>query len=724
MTAERHLEAKAKRRAPRIGLAASSEAATPKDEARDDTGRRGAAASGSAEKPRAVFANDSAKAVAKPTKTALTVEAKPKAGKPKKRAAAARVAEKTPAAANGFREAARMPRETPPPAGDSPSPWQERPGGGAHFRFQAHDFEILAENLAKLVDQGRKALAAAVGGIDPGEARSELASNVADAAKTLGAMTECWMAKPDQAAAAQAVLLSGLADIWRQTLRRFSGEDAPPIMPHDPSDKRFAAPEWQANPFFDWLRQSYALISRSAGEAVERTEGLDPQTRAKAAFYTRLIASALSPSNFVPTNPELLRATLDARGENLVRGMKMLTEDLSAGRGVLKIRQSDESKFELGVDMATTPGKVIWRNDVMELIQYAPMTKTVYARPLLIVPPWINKFYVLDLNVEKSFVRWAVSHGLTVFVISWVNPDEKQAQKGFDAYMREGVLAALDAIEAATGEDRVAAAGYCVGGTLLAATLAYMAQTGDRRVDSVTFLATQVDFTDAGDLQVFVDEARLAALDESMAKTGYLEGVKMATTFNMLRPNELIWSYFVNNYVKGVEPAAFDLLTWNSDCTRIPRANHSFYLRNCYLENNLARGQMVVDGVELNLRKVKIPVYELAAKEDHIAPARSVFTGAKFFGGDVRYVLAGAGHIAGVVNPPERGKYQYWTGGPPTGAFEAWVKSARETKGSWWPDWLAWLTAQAPKKVPAREPGGAKLAPLCDAPGEYVRVRA
>jgi len=606
------------------------------------------------------------------------------------------------------------------PAQPAPRP---RPPAHAPAAPSGHDFEIFAENLARLVDQGRKALAAAIGGMEPGDTRSELASNVADAAKTLGVVAERWMAKPEQAYAAQATLFSGLTDIWSQTLRRFSGEDTPPIVPPDPHDKRFAAPEWNDNPFFDWLRQSYALTSRWAGETVERTDGLDPQVKAKAGFYTRLIASALSPSNFVATNPELLRATLDARGENLVRGMKMLTEDLSAGHGMLKLRQSDESKFELGVDMATTPGKVVYRTQVMELIQYAPSTPTVYERPLLIVPPWINKFYVLDLNREKSFVRWATAQGLTVFVISWVNPDESQAEKGFDAYMKEGVLAALDAVQQATGAEKVAAAGYCVGGTMLAATLAYMAEKGDDRIDSVTFLATQVDFTDAGDMQVFIDEARLAALDEAMARTGYLEGVKMATTFNMLRPNELFWTYFVNNYMKGVEPAAFDLLTWNSDCTRIPRANHLFYLRYCYIENALSQGRMVIDGVTLNLRKVKIPIYELAAKEDHIAPARSVFTGAKYFGGEVRYVLAGAGHIAGVVNPPDKNKYQYWTGGPPVGVYEDWSKTAHETKGSWWGDWLAWITAQAPNRVPARIPGGGRLKPLCDAPGEYVRVR-
>ncbi len=586
------------------------------------------------------------------------------------------------------------------------------------------DFGIMAENMAELVDQGRKALAAAIGNAaDTGGARSELAANVADATKTLGVVAEYWLAKPERAAVAQAELYGGLSEIWRQTLRRFGGEDVDPVVPPDPGDKRFASPEWQENPFFDWLRQSYLLTSRWAGDMVDKAEGLDPQTRAKAAFYTRLIASAVSPSNFVPTNPELLRATIENKGENLVRGLKMLAEDISAGGGMLKIRQTDDKKFELGVDLATTPGKVVWRNDVMELIQYAPTTDEVYARPLLLTPPWINKFYVLDLNPEKSFVRWAVEQGFTVFIVSWINPDESKAEKGFEAYMHEGVLTALDVIEKATGERKVAAAGYCVGGTLLALTLAYMAAMGDDRIDSVTFFATQVDFSEAGDLQVFMDEAHLAAIDESMAKTGYLEGVKMANAFNMLRPNELIWNYVVNNYMKGVEPAAFDLLYWNSDSTRIPRANHYFYIRSCYLENRLARGEMVIDGVRLNLGQVKIPVYEIATRDDHIAPARSVFRGAKFFGGDVTYVLGGSGHIAGIINPPSKGKYNYLTGGPVKGTFDEWVASAKETKGSWWPHWLEWVTAQAPRKVPARIPGDGKIKPICDAPGEYVRVK-
>lgn len=559
-------------------------------------------------------------------------------------------------AANGARKGTKTAGETtsgttPPPVAPPSIPTP----------LTAVDFEAMAENMAQFVDQGRIALAAAIGSVEAAGPRSELAANVADATKTLGTVAEYWLAKPERAAIAQAELYGGLSEIWRQTMRRYSGEKVPPIVQPDPGDKRFASPEWEDNPFFDWLRQSYLHASRWAGDMVEKAEGLDPHTRAKAAFYTRLISSAVSPSNFVATNPELLRATIENRGENLVRGLKMLAEDISAGGGMLKIRQTDDSKFRLGIDLANTPGKVVWRNDAMELIQYAPLTEEVYARPLLLTPPWINKFYVLDLNREKSFVRWAVEQGFTVFIISWVNPDESKAEKGFEAYMHEGILTALDVIEKATGERKVTAAGYCVGGTLLALTLAYMAAKGDDRIESATFFATQVDFSEAGDLQILIDDARLAALDEAMAKTGYLEGVKMANAFNMLRPNELIWNYVVNNYMKGVEPAAFDLLYWNSDSTRIPRANHSFYMRSCYLENRITRGEMVMSGVTINLRLVTIPIYSVATKEDHIAPARSVFRGVKFFGGEVTYVLGGSGHIAGIINPPAKGKYNYMT---------------------------------------------------------------
>ena len=479
---------------------------------------------------------------------------------------------------------------------------------------------------------------------------------------------------------------------------------------------------WQ--PVLFIFAQAYTLTTNWAQSMVEEAKGIDDHTRDKASFYVRQISGAMSPSNFVATNPKLLHDTLSQNGENLVRGMDLLAEDIEAGHGQLKLRQSDAAKFELGVNMATTPGKVVFRNDLIELLQYEPMTPQVLKRPLLIVPPWINKFYILDLNAEKSFVRWAVAQGLTVFVISWVNPDSRHRDKSFEDYMREGILAARDAIARATGAPDLSVIGYCVGGTLVAVTLAWLAAKGDKTISSATLFTTQVDFTDPGDLQVFVDEKQIAETEAEMAEKGYLDGSKMANAFNMLRPNDLIWSYAVNNYVKGKAPTPFDLLTWNSDSTRMPAANHSFYLRNCYLHNNLTKGKMVVGGVTLDLAKVTIPIYNLAAREDHIAPAKSVFNGAKFFGGPMNYVLSGSGHIAGVVNPPMKPKYQYWTGPAPAGEFEDWAAKAVEHPGSWWPNWFEWLKAQAPEMVAARVPGDAGLTILGDAPGTYVRVKA
>ena len=406
----------------------------------------------------------------------------------------------------------------------------------------------------------------------------------------------------------------------------------------------------------------------------------------------------------------MLRETLTSNGDNLVRGMKMLAEDIEAGHGTLRIRQSDSSNLEVGVNMATTPGKVIYQNELMQLIQYSPATESVLRTPLLIVPPWINKFYILDLKPEKSFVKWCVDQGVTVFVISWVNPDKGLGAKTWEDYMKEGPLAAMDAIERVTGEMKVHTMGYCVGGTLLATTLAWLAEKRRVRVTSATFLAAQVDFTHAGDLLVFVDEDQISAIERDMKASGVLEGAKMAMAFNMLRSNDLIWSYVVSNYLKGKMPSSFDLLHWNSDATRMPAANHSYYLRNCYLENRLSTGSMVLDNTQLDLSKVKVPVYNLATREDHIAPPNSVLYGSQFFGGPVKYVLSGSGHIAGVVNPPASGKYQYWTNDNIKDVTLAdWIKGAEEHKGSWWPDWRQWLETIDPEHVTAREAGTAAL---------------
>jgi len=585
------------------------------------------------------------------------------------------------------------------------------------------DIEKFSRNIAKMVEEGGKALAAYLKPRQEGEVKIEAAEEVADVVKTLGQVAGYWLSDPQRAVEVQAGLGKAYLDLWAAASRRLAGETVAPVIAPEARDKRFADPEWSSNQFYDFLKQAYLLTTQWADQLVKNAE-LDEHTRHKAEFYVKQIGNAVAPTNFVFTNPEVLRETLEENGENLARGMHMLAEDIEAGHGVLKIRQSDASKFAIGRNLALTPGKVIYQNELMQLVQYAPATETVVKRPLLIIPPWINKFYILDLNPEKSFIKWCVDQGLTVFVISWVNPDAHLATKGFEDYMRQGPLAALDVIKDVTGEDDVNAIGYCVGGTLMAVTLAYMAAKDDKRIASATFFAAQVDFTHAGDLLVFVDEEQLKALERTMAERGYLEGSKMASAFNMLRSNDLIWPYVISNYLKGKTPYPFDLLYWNSDSTRMPAANHSFYLRNCYLDNKLTKGQMEIAGEKLDLGNVTIPIYNLATREDHIAPAKSAFLGSKFFGGPVKYVLAGSGHIAGVINPPGKPKYQYWTGDAPIGNLDRWLDKAAEHPGSWWPDWVAWIRTQGSETVPPRQMGSEKYPPIEDAPGSYVKVRA
>jgi len=587
------------------------------------------------------------------------------------------------------------------------------------------DPEAFAMNLARAMENGGKALAAYLQPREDGEVKNQPPNELTELVKTFSAVAEYWMSDQDRAAEVQSKIAKAYLDLWGSSMRRLAGEETPPAIAPSPRDKRFADPEWKSNQFFDFVLQLYLLTAQWAQELVKNAEGLDSHTRRKAEFYVQQITNALAPSNFVLTNPEVLRETLASSGDNLVRGMKMLAEDIEAGHGTLRIRQSDPSNLEVGVNMATTPGKVIFQNELMQLIQYEPSTENVLRTPLLIVPPWINKFYILDLKPEKSFIKWCVDQGISVFVISWVNPDKSLRAKTWDDYMKEGPLAAMDAIERVTGEMKVHTMGYCVGGTLLATTLAWLAEKRRVRVTSATFLAAQVDFTHAGDLLVFVDEDQVSAIERDMQASGVLEGAKMAMAFNMLRSNDLIWSYVVSNYLKGQQPSAFDLLHWNSDATRMPAANHSYYLRNCYLENRLSSGTMVLDNTLLDLSKVKVPVYNLATREDHIAPADSVLYGSQFFGGPVKYVLSGSGHIAGVVNPPSLGKYQYWTNDSIKNVTLAqWLKGASEHKGSWWPDWREWLQSIDPEQVPARAVGTAAMPPIEDAPGSYVRVRA
>ncbi|OYW10244.1 MAG: class I poly(R)-hydroxyalkanoic acid synthase [Acidiphilium sp. 37-67-22] len=486
------------------------------------------------------------------------------------------------------------------------------------------------------------------------------------------------MSNPSMLIDAQLGFWQDYVTLWQHSTRRMMGLETAPVVPPDPRDKRFQHEEWKENEIFDFIRQSYLLSARFVQDVVRRVDGLDPKTR-----------------------------------------------DLEAGRGQLHIRMTDAEAFSVGGNIAVTPGKVVFRNELMELIQYTPATQTVRKTPLVIFPPWINKFYILDLRPKNSFIRWAVEQGHTVFVASWVNPDERLAEKDFADYMKLGVFAALGAIEQATGERQVNAIGYCLGGTLLAATLAVMARRRDNRIKSATFLVTLTDFADVGELGVFIDEEQLVALEEKMNRRGYLEGSAMATTFNMLRSNDLIWSFVVNNYLLGNETFPFDLLYWNSDSTRMPAAMHSFYLRNMYQKNLLSQKDAItLDGTPVDLRRVKVPVYFLSCREDHIAPWASTYRATQMMAGPKRFVLAASGHIAGVINPPDSGKYNHFVNATLPTSPEDWFAGATEVAGSWWPDWQRWIAAQGSEQVPARGPGDGALPALTDAPGNYVKVRS
>ncbi|RAH98245.1 class I poly(R)-hydroxyalkanoic acid synthase [Acuticoccus sediminis] len=584
--------------------------------------------------------------------------------------------------------------------------------------------EEFAKNLTVMLGHANEAIAAYVAPMHQGEIKNDRTDEIAEWIRTLSRVTHYWMADPARAFEAQARLAKDWTALYANAMRRMAGEDAEPVASPEPGDKRFTDKDWSAVQFFDFIKQGYLITTRWAQSLVDDTDDLDEHTRAKAAFYVKQLSAALSPSNFIFTNPELLRETASRSGENLALGMKMLAEDVARGKGELRLRQSDPNKFEVGVNVAVTPGDVIAENRVAQLIQYQAATKEVAKEPIFIVPPWINKFYILDLNSEKSMIRWLTQQGHTVFVLSWVNPDEALAHHDFVSYMREGILWGLDHVLKAAKTDKTDIVGYCVGGTLLAMTLAYMERMGDKRINTATFLTAQIDFTHAGDLKIFVDRDQLAALERKMDQKGYLEGSSMATAFNMLRANDLIWPYVVNNYIKGKDPFPFDLLFWNSDATRMPAANHKFYLRNFYLKNLFAKGELEVDGIKLSPANINVPVFNVATKEDHIAPALSVYTGNKLLGGEAKFVLTGSGHIAGIVNPPDKNKYQVWVDGDDSGTLERWMDTAREVKGSWWPLWDRWLTEhRSGETVPGRPPGGGVYNSIEAAPGRYVRMR-
>ena len=538
-------------------------------------------------------------------------------------------------------------------------------------------------------------------------------------------MTTKLLSDPQRIIEANLSLWQNYLSLWQSTTRRILGEETEPVAAPLPTDRRFKDEMWEVNEVFDFIKQSYLLSSRWVQGLVQNVDDMDPRSAQKVEFYTRQFVDAMAPSNFVMTNPEVLRATVETGGENLLKGLNNLLTDLERGKGKLSISMTDYDAFKVGENIAVTPGKVVFRNEMIELIQYDPSTPEVFEKPLLIVPPWINKYYILDLRPKNSLVAWARDQGHTVFLISWVNPGPELAHKDFTDYMLQGPLAALAAVEKITGQPDANVIAYCIGGTLLSCTMAYLAAKGEQKIASATLLTTMTDFSDPGELGVFIDDVQVSTVENKMSGTGFLEGRDMASTFNLLRSNDLIWSFVINNYLLGKEPFPFDLLYWNSDSTRMPAAMHSSYLRLMYKENKLiVPGAIVLDGVPIDLGKINVPFYMLSTKEDHIAPWTSTYTLQQRVPGSIRFVLSASGHVAGVVNPPVADRYSYWTNSRWYKNPQKWLENATQHHGSWWVDWQAWVEKRTGTKIPARIPGKGKLKALCDAPGEYVKVRS
>lgn len=489
-------------------------------------------------------------------------------------------------------------------------------------------------------------------------------------------------------------------------------------------DSRFRSKLWDTW-LFDYVRNAYLLTAEHLQKTVNDIDSLDERTARKVKFFTKQYVDAMSPTNFAALNPDVLKATVDSNGGNLLSGLNNLLDDLKKGKGELAIKMVDPNAFELGKDVATTDGKVVYQNELMQLIQYQPTTKSVLETPLLIIPPWINKYYILDLTPRNSFIKWAIDQGHTVFVISWVNPDARHAHKTFDDYLVEGPLAALDVIDKRCKTNTTNLVGYCLGGTLTAVLLGWLkSNKQEKRVNSTTFFTSMIDFNEPGELGVFVDPEGVDALEKRMASKGYLEASEMASTFNMLRSNDLIWSFVVNNYLLGKDPVPFDLLFWNSDATRMPAKMHSYYLRNMYIHNKLREPKgLTIAGRSINLSTVTTPCYFISAKDDHIAPWKSTFAGAKLFGGKVRFVLGGSGHIAGIVNPPVANKYCFWANDELTHEAESWLQNADRFDGSWWSDWSVWISSQGSRTVNARKIRNNRTNPFEDAPGSYAKLR-
>ena len=586
----------------------------------------------------------------------------------------------------------------------------------------APDPAQLAKSFARAAERGSSVLSEFLN--KQMASGSSMASDEFGIARAYMDLASKMLANPVKLAETQMNLWWEYMNLWQGSTLKMMGMSNAPVATPEKGDRRFKHEDWQEHFLFDYIKQSYLIAARWMHKTVAEVEGLDPTTAKKVDFFTRQYIDAMAPSNFALTNPEVLHETAKTGGENLVKGLHNLLADIERGNGQLKISMTDPKAFELGVNIATTPGKVVYQNDLMQLIQYEPSTKKVFKRPLLIMPPWINKYYILDLREKNSMIKWAVDQGMTVFVISWVNPDATMRTKSFDDYLLEGPLAAVDAIEQATGEKEVNMVGYCLGGTLLAATLAYMEAKKDKRIASATFMTALTDFRASGELNVFIDEQQIENLEKKMNERGYLEGSEMGATFNMLRANDLMWSFVINNYLLGRDPIPFDLLHWNGDSTRMPANMHSYYLRNMYLHNKLREpGGITLDGVPIDLSKVKTPSYFVSALEDHIAPWKATYQGPMLFSGDSTFTLSGSGHIAGMINPPAANKYGYWTNKKLPDTPEGWLEGAKQHEGSWWTDWFEWLGDKLGPEVAARVPGKGKLKVIEDAPGSYAKLR-
>lgn len=519
---------------------------------------------------------------------------------------------------------------------------------------------------------------------------------------------------------------------WQDMLTLFdryqeglAGKSIEPVVVPSRQDKRFDSQLWQEQASFFFIQQLYLLFSKHCTDFIRQHHSRNPKLTKQIEFFTEQFLDAISPTNFILTNPEVLKKTIDTQGENLIQGYQHFLEDIIHGQGHFSIKMTDMSAFNVGVNLAATPGKVVMENALMQLIQYTPTTELVYERPLLIVPPWINKYYILDLRAHNSLVKWVVDQGFTVFMISWVNPDKRYAKTTFADYMTQGVFAALDAIETATGKNATNALGFCVGGTLLSTSLAYLQAKKQHRIHSATFLTTLIDFSDPGEVGVFIDENQLVAIDKRMKIEGYLDGRLIMNTFNMLRSNDLMWSYYVNNYLCGQEPFPFDVLFWNCDSTNLPRAMHHFYLRHFYLDNAFMKGTLPILDEKLDCHSINIPAYFISTEHDHIAPWKTTFIGAQAMEGPVTFVLGGSGHIAGIVNPPCNNKYGYKIAKRHLQQFasaDEWYNAAKSFPGSWWTHWNQWLIDQSGQRIPARYPGEG-LPVLQDAPGDYVKKR-